>query len=62
MTDAHYLSLRNQANVLFSNSKKRRFKKEIIKDRYSHLMNLVLDIASNFKKIQYERIPFRPID
>jgi hypothetical protein len=62
MTDAHYVSVRNQANVLFSNNKKRRFKKEIIKDRYSHLMNLVLDIASNFKKIQYERIPFRPID
>jgi hypothetical protein len=50
MTDAHYVSVRNQANILFGNSKKRRVKKEIIKDKYSHLMNLVLDIAANFKK------------
>jgi len=49
MTDAIYLSLRNQANILYSKKVIKKTQKEKKRDKYTHLLSLLLIIDSEFK-------------
>lgn len=49
MTDAYYVSLRNQANILYTKKVIKKTEKEKKKDRYTHLLSLILSIEINLK-------------